>query len=688
MLPPALPRPIAYPVPAANPFQPILFLLNRLFLLPLGVAFVLMASAAAAQTPVAPLVPRPRTTTYPLRQRAPGDSTPFRHEAAYIRARRAAAAVAPHPVTGLALSGGGIRSATLNLGVLQALEVVRQARRVASTGASGPARPAHYYLGDVDYLSAVSGGAYVGSWLVSRLGARQPAGTPRPAAQRYDARGVLVATDRPADLLVQDSLTQSIGYAHLLTYSHFLASSRGGTLWGIPRTTGSFLLRIGPNILLNLLLPLRQLTQGWTNKALSANGAYQRAIQRTYLYGAEQRRPLCADYPLASEGRRRYCGLTRWDWAFRTSRAEKAAIRARRSSDRVRNGLLFQLPNVNPTGSVAPYLILNASAEMRFGKGPDSVRAPFEFTRDFCGSPITGYVSTYALAKPVSGLHYAPGAWRPDSVTVRNYRAQRLLPDLQVRQAASASGAGVSGADVGGYLASIVALDAQLATRNFARARAGRRVGSRLTYPVRRLWDVLAHRYRYRPESGVLSLADGGKVENTGLLALVQRRVARCYVVDAGGDAAYTYESLRQSRAIIGHQTCGQSGCAGLRWTFEDTTFQRMVEHLADPGFRRAHYPRRHQRLPPAYVLPGHVACACPGQPVMRVYYCKVALLDESASHVPLPEGVRRFRMAHAEFPQITTASQIWPWSRFEAYRQLGFYIGNELIYHLEREAP
>src|SRR6202035_725989 len=46
---------------------------------------------------------------------------------------------------GLALSGGGIRSATFNLGVLKALHEFR-------------------LLKHVDYLSTVSGGGYIGAW--------------------------------------------------------------------------------------------------------------------------------------------------------------------------------------------------------------------------------------------------------------------------------------------------------------------------------------------------------------------------------------------------------------------------------------------------------------------------------------------------------------------------------------------
>lgn len=59
--------------------------------------------------------------------------------------------ISPEPqCAGLALSGGGIRSATFNLGVLQAL-------------ASGGILPR------IDYLSTVSGGGYIGAWLTAWL---------------------------------------------------------------------------------------------------------------------------------------------------------------------------------------------------------------------------------------------------------------------------------------------------------------------------------------------------------------------------------------------------------------------------------------------------------------------------------------------------------------------------------------
>lgn len=65
-----------------------------------------------------------------------------------VRARRSDPADKKGPLVGLAFSGGGIRSATFGLGVLETLK---------SLGV----------LKAVDYISTVSGGGYIGSWLTA-----------------------------------------------------------------------------------------------------------------------------------------------------------------------------------------------------------------------------------------------------------------------------------------------------------------------------------------------------------------------------------------------------------------------------------------------------------------------------------------------------------------------------------------
>lgn len=61
-----------------------------------------------------------------------------------------------HNLTGLALSGGGIRSAAFCLGALQGLDAVRDDRDPQ-------------VLDAIDYLSTVSGGGYIGTALVSGM---------------------------------------------------------------------------------------------------------------------------------------------------------------------------------------------------------------------------------------------------------------------------------------------------------------------------------------------------------------------------------------------------------------------------------------------------------------------------------------------------------------------------------------
>jgi hypothetical protein len=71
-------------------------------------------------------------------------------------------------LVGLAFSGGGIRSATFNLGVLEALQDLDLLRQI-------------------DYLSTVSGGGYIGAWLVGNA-RRRPAWLGKAADWRESIR--------------------------------------------------------------------------------------------------------------------------------------------------------------------------------------------------------------------------------------------------------------------------------------------------------------------------------------------------------------------------------------------------------------------------------------------------------------------------------------------------------------------
>ncbi|MEM7219787.1 MAG: hypothetical protein AAF515_15570 [Pseudomonadota bacterium] len=123
---------------------------------------------------------------------------------------------------GIALSGGGIRSATFNLGILQAL---------AKEG----------LLTKADYLSTNSGGGYIGSWLTAWIHKEDPRDKATPGIER-----------------VQDSLAASLGrpttetpqIAWLRAFSNYL-TPRVGLLSGDTWMAIATYLR---NMLINLLI--------------------------------------------------------------------------------------------------------------------------------------------------------------------------------------------------------------------------------------------------------------------------------------------------------------------------------------------------------------------------------------------------------------------------------------------------
>lgn len=123
-------------------------------------------------------------------------------------------------LSGLCLSGGGIRSATFNLGILQGLA-------------------AHGKLGVFDYLSSVSGGGYIHSWLAAWLNrqaeeefSKTPA-TPRDKAMRD---GFVQVTEKLCPPPRHSSKTWPRQIEWLRKYSNYLTPEVGlltGDTWAM-----------------------------------------------------------------------------------------------------------------------------------------------------------------------------------------------------------------------------------------------------------------------------------------------------------------------------------------------------------------------------------------------------------------------------------------------------------------------
>ncbi len=157
----------------------------------------------------------------------------------------------------LCFSGGGIRSASFCLGVLQSMS------RFGFKGEGKDAGAPHHMLCELDYLSTVSGGGYIGSWLMAwtkRLTDQTPGGdtpaqaAPSPAQKRVGAdafREVLHSLAGTAPHTTGDPAPRAI--RHLRDYTSFLAPRFGLTL-----DTWTLVAIIFRNLFINwmMILPL------------------------------------------------------------------------------------------------------------------------------------------------------------------------------------------------------------------------------------------------------------------------------------------------------------------------------------------------------------------------------------------------------------------------------------------------
>lgn len=144
-------------------------------------------------------------------------------------------------LSGIAFSGGGIRSATFNLGVLQGLARLK-------------------LLTEFDYLSTVSGGGYIGSWLTAWIRhedqSRRECGTPPATEEAETGDGLERVSGALAAAAGEDGSEKRHGAMqpdplplwHLREYSNYLTPRRGL----LSTDTWSFIAASGRNLLLTL----------------------------------------------------------------------------------------------------------------------------------------------------------------------------------------------------------------------------------------------------------------------------------------------------------------------------------------------------------------------------------------------------------------------------------------------------
>jgi hypothetical protein len=152
-----------------------------------------------------------------------------------------------------------------------------------------------------------------------------------------------------------------------------------------------------------------------------------------------------------------------------------------------------------------------------------------------------------------------------------------------------------------------------------------------------------------------LNLSDGGHIENMAVYELLRRRCKYIVCVDGESDPEFTFHGLmtlaRHAQIDFGVRI--ESNLSELK-PDPQTSFSRVHAVLC-----RVHYPDEGPRRPKATGL---------------LLYLKLSVTGNE------PELIKRYRINHPEFPHQTTLDQFFDEEQFEAYHQLGVHIADGLF--------
>ncbi len=330
-----------------------------------------------------------------------------------------------------------------------------------------------------------------------------------------------------------------------------------------------------------------------------------------------------------------------------------------------RNIPLHQLADSSsdqPNDYLAPYPIINTCLNLQSSKDPNFQGAKasdyFLLSPLFCGSKLVGYVPT----DKTSG-----------------YNQMTLPAAVTISAAAVNPGLGAYSNKILSILLTLFNLRLGFWVPNPMRLRLGR-------YPI--VWWPFYFFYellgRIGTDKRMVNISDGGHIENLGVMELLRRKCKLIVAVDAGADPDYIFSDL------------------------ENLTVRARNELGIDLRFRRDQIPEEVMRVNPShgyskkrfavadlYQLWEKVKDEETGEEKI-VHYPdgkKTGMLIYVKSTITAPigrpnisredylkYGTYKYKIYHPAFPHESTADQFFDPIQWEAYYQLGQFIGADIM--------
>jgi hypothetical protein len=195
------------------------------------------------------------------------------------------------------------------------------------------------------------------------------------------------------------------------------------------------------------------------------------------------------------------------------------------------------------------------------------------------------------------------------------------------------------------------------------------RLGYWIPHPVRKYMIKPTHispggiytltRYGFRSDSKYLELTDGGHFDNLGIYELVRRKLSLIVVCDGEADLGSSYSALVSVQRRIE----------------EDFGATIIFEKHKGPELLVANKEMAYPSNTLCARLPFFLASIkYNDNSEGKIIYMKATMIDA------LSFKTLGFKGANPDFPHETTADQFFGPEQFEAYRELGYCTGMEMI--------
>ncbi len=189
--------------------------------------------------------------------------------------------------------------------------------------------------------------------------------------------------------------------------------------------------------------------------------------------------------------------------------------------------------------------------------------------------------------------------------------------------------------------------------------------------PSRRRLSLLAREiFGIHPsQARMLLCTDGGHYDNLGLLELLRLRCGLIYCFDASGGGATLADTLAGTLAVAREEL-------GVDIALTNS-FSLVPGGMSPPVFDSAGpLARLNARISNSAVITGDITYPedPPGTPPAKLIFAQAALTKD------LPYQVLEYSQNDAGFPRDSTADQWFNSQQFDAYQQLGRYLGQQAM--------